>query len=79
MTSNEGADLADEQWRLDNEDAALRLARIAEAQRRVDDLREQVTDLTSKLRNARRRLRDAGWDLSALLRLNERICPKRDG
>jgi len=48
---------------LDREDVVERLERMFGAQRAVYLLQREVKELTSKLRVAKRKLREAGWAL----------------
>src|SRR5206468_2253877 len=53
----------------DSEDALRRVARLRDQQLLVDRLAEEARDTEGRLRQARRRLREARWELATLTRL----------
>lgn len=61
-------ELADvEQLRLDLEDARQRMGRLRDAIRKKEDSELEVRRLATQLKQARRKAKEAGWDVSLLL------------
>jgi predicted nucleic acid-binding Zn-ribbon protein len=56
-----------EQLRLDLDDANARLDKLRKAIQVKEELEAEVSRLASELRNAKRRLKEAGWELGALI------------
>lgn len=56
-----------EQLRLDLEDARQRIGRLRDAIRKKEEAELEVRRLQAQLKQARRKVKEAGWDVSLLL------------
>lgn len=56
-----------EQLKLDLEDANARLDRLHKAMAKKDNAEAEVKRLTTELAQAKRRLKEAGWEVTLLL------------
>lgn len=70
---SDGNGTHDAQRTFDREDAALRLAKIARAVKRKQDLQSECSSLTAKLKNARRQYDDACQVLAHELNMAGRL------